>query len=298
MAGSILQAQRTHPFTPPEGRAKVPTQDDLRLANNLLMNMAPSQRSVPLGRAAGRLKAKESLVINPSLISRVRTKLAALQEKRAFTPMDAQGSLPDPTQGGGMPPGGAPPGMPPGMDPSQMGGGMPPGMDPSMMGGGMPPGGAEAAMAGMPPGGDPSQGGGGDPSQQPVMMTAADVLQLAQMIAQSGMMGQGGQPGQPAAPEGASAQGAGKKPSKDETMNQISQKLDQLLGILSGGAGGMPPGGAGGMPPGGPPPPMGGAPSAPPPAMPTGMPPPPGGGMTAQASLRNHAKLLGNLLGR
>ena len=285
MAGSILQAQRTHPFTPPEGRAKVPTQDDLRLANNLLMNMAPSQRSVPLGRAAGRLKAKESLVINPSLISRVRTKLAALQEKRAFTPMDAQGSLPDPTQGGGMPPGGAPPGMPPGMDPSQMGGGM-------------PPGGAEAAMAGMPPGGDPSQGGGGDPSQQPVMMTAADVLQLAQMIAQSGMMGQGGQPGQPAAPEGASAQGAGKKPSKDETMNQIPQKLDQLLGILSGGAGGMPPGGAGGMPPGGPPPPMGGAPSAPPPAMPTGMPPPPGGGMTAQASLRNHAKLLGNLLGR
>ena len=92
-------------------------------------------------------------------------------EKKGFTP-SASGGMPpsgatamppDPSMGGGAPPGGAPP------------------MDPSMAGG-------------APPMGDPSMMGAGDPAGGPpiIQLGAQDLMQMMQMMQQGGAPAPGG----------------------------------------------------------------------------------------------------------
>lgn len=233
-------------------------------------------------------------------------KKAAELKKEGFVPMGPQGATapppmdpmaagaPPPAAGGGMPMdpsmGGAPPpagGMP--MDPA-MGGGAPPPMDPAA-GGGAPP---VDPTTGAPM--DPA--GGAPPPGQPVMVSLDDLIQLFAMVQEGGMPG-GEAPG---GGEEAPAPNEAEKPkggrSTADAIDEMSGKLDQLIEILGGAAGGgMPPGAEGAMPPpeamamGGPAGIQAGEPlpepEVPGGAIPEGMPPgpvAPMSGMIAQAS--------------
>ena len=229
--------------------------------------------------------------INPELVKRARSALAAVMLKDGFvTEQDIKAA-----QGGAMPPGGM---MPPGggmpMDPAMMGGAMPP-MDPAMMGGAMPP------MPPMPPAPPappappgpvtamPPAGGGGES----VQVSLEDLLALFQEIA---AQGSGGAPN-----EGESSVGMGQR------LDALESKLDDLKSMLEAlTGGGAPPaegagvagaGDMGAMPPLDPLPPglegaLGagggggemGAPMSPDMAAGQAMPMVPGGGMTAEAS--------------
>lgn len=201
-------------------------------------------------------------MVNPQLIKLARAALA-VHQKKAFTPMDAAGVVPegDPNaQGGGMPP--QDPNAQPPMDP---------GMDPN----------AQA------PQGDPNAQGGGM-----VTLNSEDLMQLIQQVA--GSMGGQAAPAAPAAPAAAPAaapeaakKGGGKKDDQNK-LDTVILQLTQLNTLLQSALGMpiTPPGAAT-------PAPAPEAPAAPeaapaaPPAQPAAPPMPGGAGMQVQASVKS-----------
>lgn len=218
---------------------------------------------------------------------------AIMQEKRAFQPMpggqppqDPNAAPPmDPSMAGGAP-GGMPPGGAPPMDPSMMGGapggGMP--MDPSMMGGMMPPGMSMGGM-GAPP---PATVGQLSVTDFQTIMTDMLVSVLGQIMGG----GAGGPPGAGMPPPGMPPEMAAQGDMKPISNTEISEKLDALAAMISGGAapdaGGMPPEAA---PPG---PEMGfGGQAMAQPQMPAG-----GPGMEVQGSVKKKANLADMILSK
>jgi hypothetical protein len=142
-----------------------------------------------------------------NLIKSAKERLTAELTKEAFTPTG------DPAAGG-APPAGAPP-----MDPGMAGGGMPPAgappMDPGMAGG-APPGMDPAAAAAAP--------------GPPIQVGLQDLVQFMQMYGGGGAEAAAG--GAPGGAPGAAP--GGKKGGTDQKLDEISQKLDELLGIFMG----------------------------------------------------------------
>lgn len=159
-------------------------------------------------------------------------------QKNAFQPMPGGQPPADPAAQGGAP-----------MDPAMAGGAGAPPMDPSMMGGGagMPP--MDPSMMGMPPG-----MAMGSPPPATVGQLSITDFQTIMMDMLSQVLG-GGAP----ADAGAGAPPPEVAPQGDKrtvSNTEISEKLDALIGLLSGAGAGpesmgaMPPEAAGGaMPP-------------------------------------------------
>ena len=176
-----------------------------------------------------------------------RKLLMKLIEKRGFSPAGAMGGQMDPSMMGG----GAPPAQPP-MDPAAMQGAMPP-MDPSMGGGMAAAGGAPpvdpatgmpmdpAAMGGGAPPVDPAtgmpmdpaaMGGGADPMTMPITnLTVGDLVSIIGEVVTQAMGGGGGEAAAPAAEEP-----QGEAEGTKATENDVVDRLDQILALLSGGA--------------------------------------------------------------
>lgn len=130
-------------------------------------------------------------------------------------------------QGGGMPPGGAPPmdpsmmgGAPP-MDPAMMGGAPP--MDPSMMGGApMDPAMMDPAMMGGAPM-DPAMMGGGAPPP-PAEGGSGDITETIRQIIKEELAASGG--------GGAKPKGSGGKVNMEADLAAIKSVLSQLAGVF------------------------------------------------------------------
>jgi len=203
-----------------------------------------------------------------------------LLEKGAFQPMPNGQPPADPVMMGG---GGAPmdPAMMGGgapMDPAMMGGGGAP-MDPAMMGGGMP---MDPSMMGLPPGmamAGPAPATIGQLSITDFQNMLADTLTL--ILQQTMGQAAGGAPAEVAVP----AEAGPMEDARGISNTELSEKVDAILALLTGGGMAPPPEMAAGAPPPGmdmvaPGPEMGFG------GQPMAMPAAPAPGMEIQASVK------------
>lgn len=136
--------------------------------------------------------------------------------------------LQDPSQMGGAPPGGAPPGMPPGgMPPGMPPGGMPPGMpmDPSQGGGGVPP--SPPGPSPVPPGAAPASGGEPPPpSPSPAPSSGGTDPEMLRMMIREELANSGG---------GGKPKGEGKVPKFDpaQTHAEVVKMKRILIHLMS-----------------------------------------------------------------